>query len=214
MTRSQRVRILVVDDHRLIQTGMRYVLSSFPDLELVGEAGSGEEALALCDRCRPDVVLMDVHLPGIGGIEAASAMVERFPEVSVVMLTGSTDVRMVRAALRVGARGYVLKTTTNFDLVQSIRAASSGRSVLSPEVMDSLVGTFHPETVTAAHLTPREREILHCVVKGLNNVQIGAALHLSRSTVKYHLSNIFSKIGAATRTEAVAWAYEHELIQY
>jgi NarL family two-component system response regulator LiaR len=206
------VRVLVVDDHPLAQTGLRYFLDAFPGLELVGAARSGEEGLALCGAAQPDVVLMDLVLPGMDGIEATRRLKGRWPGVKVLVLTSSQEGAPVERALRVGATGYLLKSATAFELAQAIRAAHAGRPVLAPEATEALARAMGQAGSSGADLTAREREVLTLVARGLSNTQLAERLSITRATVKYHVGSILSKLGVATRAEAIALAYQRGLV--
>jgi two-component system, NarL family, response regulator LiaR len=206
------IRVLVVDDHPLAQEGLRYFLYASPWMQLVGTASSGEEALALCDGVRPDVVLMDLMMPGIGGVETTRRLKARFPQVRVLVLSSFPDGDLVEEALRAGASGYLLKTATAFEVAQGVRAAHAGRAVLAPEATEALAAAMHRGNRPGSDLTERERDVLALMAEGLPNEQIGARLSITPATVKYHAGSIFSKLGVATRAEAVALAYRHRLV--
>jgi NarL family two-component system response regulator LiaR len=212
MSETYRIRVLIVDDHPLAQSGLRNFIEAFSDFELVGIASSGEEAIACCGRTQPDVILMDMLMPGIGGVEATQAIRQRWPQIRVVALTSSHDSDLVKRALQAGAIGYLLKNVSAIDLAQAIRAAVVGRPVLSQEATAALVQSVHQDSGLGSDLTEREREVLQLVAQGLSNMDIGERLSISRSTVKYHLASIFSKLGVSGRLEAVALAYQHRLV--
>jgi two-component system, NarL family, response regulator LiaR len=217
MTETQPIRVLIVDDHALVRTGLKLFLMAFDDLELVGEAASGEEAISSCCQLQPDVVLMDLAMPGIGGATATSTIRHQCPQVQVIALTNFQDVEMVQAALQAGAIGYLLKNVTAEELASAIRSAHSGRATLAPEATQALVQaarqpTSPPTTEVADTLTPREREVLLLMAKGLSNPEIAERLTVSPVTVKFHVSNILSKLGCTSRTEAVAQAIQQSLI--
>lgn len=211
MSESKTIRVLVVDDHPLAHTGMRHFLNAFHDLELVGEASTGSEALALCDRVYPDVILMDMVMPGMDGVATTRAIRQRFPQIEIIALTSYREGDLVERALRAGAISYLLKNVTAFDLAQAIRAASAGRAVLAQEATEALVATMHAPNSPGTDLTEREREVLGLLVQGLSNPQIAERLSISRATVKFHIGSIFSKLGVASRSEAIALAYQRHL---
>jgi NarL family two-component system response regulator LiaR len=207
-----RIRVLIVDDHEMVRTGLATFLRVAPDLELVGEAASGEEAVRLCREVRPDVVLMDMVMPGLDGAAATSAIREACPEARVIVLTSFPEEDLVQRALQPGAVSYLLKNVRAADLTSAIRAARVGRSTLAPEAAQALVQRATRPTPPGADLTPREREVLALLVHGLSNRAIAERLVISRSTADFHVSNILGKLGVASRTEAVALAVQHHLV--
>lgn len=217
MTEVKPIRVLIADDHALVRTGLKLFLKAFDDLMLVGEASSGEEALRLCSCTETDVVLMDLMMPGMGGVAATQAIRQQCPRTRVIALTNFQDVEMVQAALRAGATGYLLKNVTADELAAAIRAARAGRSTLAPEATQALIQVARQSDATPAalreSLTPREQEVLGWMVKGLSNSEIAERLVVSPVTVKFHVSNILSKLGCANRTEAVALAVQGKLVR-
>lgn len=210
MTTPSLIRVLIVDDHPLAQAGARHFLNALPDLELVGEASSGAEALELCARVAPDVVLMDVMMPQMDGIETTRALKARFPSVRVLMLTSFSEGNVVQQAMQAGASGYLLKNATAMELAQAIRAAHAGRSALAPEATEALLEAMRAPADLA--LTEREREVLALMADGLSNAQIAERLVVSAATVKFHVGGIFSKLGVTSRAEAIALAYKRRLV--
>ncbi len=210
---SNKIRVMIVDDHAVVRSGLATFLMACDDMELVGEAGSGEEALRLCARARPDVVLMDLVLPGMDGATATRRIREQCPDIQVVVLTSFKDQELVQGALQAGAIGYLLKDVTATELANAIRAAYAGKPTLASEAAQALIAaTRRPAERLGFDLTEREREVLALMVQGLNNNQIAERLVVSVSTAKFHVSSILSKLGAATRTEAVALALQHKLV--
>jgi two-component system, NarL family, response regulator LiaR len=205
------IRVMIVDDHPLAQSGLRNFLSGFPDLELVGEAHDGGEALGVYERVRHDVVLMDLLMPGMGGVAATQAIRARDRAARVLVVTSSYEADLIDQALKAGAVGYLLKNVSAFELAQAIRAAYAGRSAMSPEVVDAIVQRKHAEQ-QGIELSERERAVLQLLVIGRSNPQMAEELHLSRATIKYHLANIFAKLGVESRGEAIARAYELRLV--
>jgi NarL family two-component system response regulator LiaR len=212
MTPPDRIRVLIVDDHAVVRSGLATFLQAFEDFELVGEAGDGTEAVRLCAQISPDVVLMDLLMPEMDGIAATRAIREQHPEVRVIALTSFQDQDRVQAALDAGALGYLLKNVSAEELARAIRSARAGRPTLAPEATQALIHAATRPPEPGHDLTPREREVLALMVKGLNNAEIAKRLVVNRSTAKFHVSNILTKLGAASRTEAVALALTHHLI--
>jgi NarL family two-component system response regulator LiaR len=212
MTKTTPIRVLVVDDHAVVRGGLRLFLLAFDDLELVGEANSGEKALAQCAELRPDVALMDLVMPGMGGVEAIRLLRERHPHVQVIALTSFPEDELVQAALRAGAISYLLKTISAGDLAAAIRAAAAGQPTLAPEATQALLRQAGPPPL-GHDLTERERQVLALLVQGLSNADIAARLVVSESTAKFHVSNILAKLHAGSRAEAVAIALQNGLVE-
>jgi len=211
MTETNPIRVVLVDDHAMVRTGLRNFLLAYNDLELVGEAANGEEALSLCAQTHPDVVLMDMVMPGVDGAEATQAIRQRHPQVQVIALTSFREEDLVERALKAGAISYLLKNVSAGELAEAIRAAYTGQSTLAPEAAQALdKSTTHPPPL-GPYLTRRELEVLALMIEGLTNAQIAERLVISRSTVKFHVGGILSKLGAANRAEAVALAVQHHL---
>ena len=216
MTETQPIRVLIVDDQALVRTGLKLFLMAFEDHQLVGEAATGEEAIRKCSQLQPDVVLMDLAMPGMGGAAATRVIREEQPQTQVIALTNFQDVDMVQQALRAGAIGYLIKNVTADELATAIRAAHAGRPTLAPEATQALVqATRQPVSLapgTPDGLTAREQEVLVLMARGLSNPEIAEQLTVSTVTVKFHVSNILSKLGCTSRTEAVAHAVQQHLI--
>jgi len=203
---------MIVDDHDIVRGGIRFLLLAFDDIELVGEARGGEEALGTCERVRPDVVLMDIVMPHMDGVAATQALRERHPGVQVLVLTTFHEDDMVQRAMQAGAIGYVLKDISPHELAEAIRAAYAGRPTLAAEAVQALVHAAAPSPKLGDDLSAREREVLALMVEGLSNAQIGERLVISTATAKYHVRGILAKLGASTRSEAMALAWQHNLV--
>lgn len=209
---SQPIRVMLVDDHTMVRRGLATFLKVFDDLELAGEAESGQAAIQLCAKLQPDVILMDMVMPDMNGATATRAIRERFPKVQVLALTSFKEEELVKSALEAGAIGYLLKDVSADDLVRAIRAAHAGRATLSPEAAQALVHAASQPPVPGYDLTERERAVLALMVEGLNNTQIAGRLTVSPSTIKSHVSNILAKLGVTSRTEAVTLALRNRII--
>jgi DNA-binding NarL/FixJ family response regulator len=202
---SERIRILLADDHTLFRDGLRALFNSLPDTEVVGEAASGAQAIQQAEKHQPDVVLMDVQMPGINGIEATRQIVHTSPHIGVVIVTMFEDDDSVFAAMRAGARGYVLKGADQAEMLRVIRAVAQGEALFGAPIAARLVNFFaapHPLQVFP-ELTEREREVLGLIAQGYNNTEIASQLVLSIKTVRNHVSNIFSKLQVADRAQAI-----------
>lgn len=211
-TPSKPIRVMLVDDHTMVRRGLTAFLKAFDELEVAGEAESGQAAIQLCATLKPDVILMDMVMPDMNGATATRTIREKFPEVQVIALTSFNEEGLVKSALEAGAIGYLLKDVSADDLFKAIVAAQAGQATLSPEAAQALVpATTHPDA-PGFDLTERERAVLGLMAEGLNNTQIAGRLVVSPSTVKSHVSNILSKLGVASRTEAVALALRHKLL--
>jgi NarL family two-component system response regulator LiaR len=214
MTEIKPIRVMLVDDHAVVRSGLGAFLLAFDDLELVGEAASGERAIALCGQVQPDVVLMDLMMPGMDGVAATRAIRERFPQIQVIALTSFKEKEWVEGALKAGAIGYLLKDVSAEVLANAIRTAAAGKPTLAAEAAQVLIqSTRATAEAPGFDLTDREREVLALMADGLNNQQIAERLVLSVSTAKFHVSSILSKLGAASRTEAVSIALKNHLVK-
>ena len=212
MSPSQTIRVMLVDDHTMVRRGLATFLKVYDDLELVGEAGSGEDAVQICAQVLPDVILMDLMMPDMDGATATRLIRQQFPKVRVVALTSFIEEGLVQDALQAGAISHLLKDVSADELARAIRAAHSGRATLSPEAAQALVDAANQPPVPGQDLTERERVVLALMVEGLNNTQIAGRLVVRPSTIKTHVSHILSKLGVASRTEAVALAMRHRLV--
>lgn len=213
MSETTTVRVMIVDDHDMVRRGLAVFLHVSPDLELVGEARDGSEAIAVCERLQPDVILMDLVLPRMSGAEATRAIRQRWPHIRVIALTSFQEKDLVREALAAGAIGYLLKNVSMADLAAAIHSAYAGRSTLAPEAIEVLIEEESEDLPVGADLTEREREVLGLMVAGLSNPEIAERLIISRATAKAHVSNILSKLEVSNRAEAVAIAVERHLVR-
>jgi NarL family two-component system response regulator LiaR len=208
---------MIVDDHSMVRRGLATILKVKSDLELVGEANNGREAVQMCKESQPDVILMDLVMPEMGGAEATELIRKECPSIQVIALTSFQEKELVREALQAGAIGYLLKNVSADDLAAAIREAHAGRSTLAPEAIQALIQADSPGAISDQEpsetfgLTPREREVLALMVEGLNNPEIAERLVVSRSTAKAHVSNILSKLGVSNRAEAITMALQHRL---
>jgi two-component system, NarL family, response regulator LiaR len=212
MTATRPIRVMVVDDHAVVRSGLTAFLRAYDDLELAGEARNGEEAVRLCAQLLPDVVLMDLVMPGMDGVAATQAIRQSCPQTQVVILTSFKEETLVQKVLRAGAIGYLLKDVQAEELAEAIRLTHAGQSILSPEATQALIHTAAQPLQPGYDLSDREREVLGLMVKGLNNSEIAIQLIVSLSTVKHHVSHILSKLGVMNRAEAVALAVQHHLV--
>lgn len=209
---SQPIRVMLVDDHTMVRRGLATFLKIFDDMQLAGEADSGEAAIQLCAQVLPDVILMDMVMPDMDGAATTRAIRRQFPHVQVLALTSFKEGELVKHALEAGAIGYLLKDVSADELAAAIRAAHAGRATLSPEAAQALVETANQPPAPGLDLTERELEVLALMVEGLNNTQIASRLTVSSSTIKSHVSNILSKLGVTSRTEAVTLALRNHII--
>ena len=212
MSNETPIRVMVVDDHAVVRSGLSKFLLVYPDLELVGEADSGEEAVQRCQLLRPDVVLMDLKMPGMDGVTATRLIRQSYPATQVVVLTSFHDEAMVQGALQAGAIGFLLKDVTAAELAQAVRSARAGRMTLASEATQALINAAIQPPPPGDDLTSREREVLALMVEGLSNNQIADRLVLSVSTVKFHVSSILSKLGVESRVAAVTLAIQRHLV--
>jgi len=208
------IRVLVVDDHDVVREGITGFLNAFDDLELVGEARNGEEALALCGEVQPDVILMDIVMPIMDGVEATQQILVHYPQTKVVILSSFGDEEKVLSALQAGALSYLLKNASIHEVARTVRAAHAGNSTLAPDVAQTLIRSKTRSPDPNYNLTERELAVLALMIKGQNNPQIAEQLYLSRSTVKFHVSTILAKLGVSNRTEAVKLAVEQDLMPH
>lgn len=213
-----KTRILLVDDHDIVRLGLMTLLNDQPDMEVIGEASTAAEAVRTVESLSPDVVLMDIRLPGEGGIEATRQVTAKFPNVKVVMLTSFADDELVMRAISAGAVGYVLKQVGNEELIRAIQAAARGEAVLDPSTTARLLSRVREaerkaEEDAFRELTDREMDVLMHLAKGKTNAEIGRLLNLSEKTAGNYVSNMLEKLHLSNRIELAAYAYEHHLFE-
>lgn len=210
----EKIHVLIADDHPLFRDGLRALLASLPEAEVVGEAATGEEVIAQAVALGPDVIFMDVQMPGVNGIEATRRILYRAPHIGVIVLTMFEDDDSVFAAMRAGARGYLLKGADQEEIVRALKAVASGEALFGPAIAQRMMNFFHDLSgaprptpqLAFPELTDREREVLHLIAQGHNNTEIAERLSLSPKTVRNHVSNIFSKLQVADRAQAIVRA--------
>jgi DNA-binding NarL/FixJ family response regulator len=207
------IRVVIADDHTLFRDGLRALLTSIPDIQIVGEAATGQETIAQAAELQPDLILMDIQMPDLNGIEATRQILRTSPHVGIIVLTMFEDDDSVFAAMRAGARGYVLKGADQAVLLRAVHAVASGESLFGPEIAQRLIGFFSNLEPTSRpelfpELTDREREVLGLIAEGLPNAEIAEKLVISMKTVRNHVSNIFSKLQVADRAQAAIRARE------
>lgn len=212
MNVAQTIRVMLVDDHNVVRSGLATFLRAYEDLELAGEAKNGLEAVDLCQQYKPDVILMDLLMPGMDGIAATHTILAQDPEIKIIAMTSFEDEELVQGVLAAGAISYLLKNVTSDELAKAIRDAVSGRSTLSPEAARVLVEATRPTKQPLFDLTEREQEVLSLVVQGHSNQQIADAMVISLATVKAHVSSILSKLQVSSRAEAIAYAIKHKIV--
>lgn len=217
MSSDNPARVLLVDDHRMVRQGLRFFLSTQPNMTVVGEAATAEEALHLVDSLRPDVVLMDIVLPNLSGIEAMHTINERHPEVSVIVLSAFVDTSKVVQAIQAGAAGYLMKDVDPQELTAAIQATRQGKLYLHPEAARRLAEAMRPDPdqyePTPDVLTERELEVLRLVTHGLSNQEISVQLNITLKTVKAHVSSILQKLGVENRVQAALYALRHHIVE-
>ena len=213
-----KTRILLVDDHALVRLGLMTLLNDQPDMEVVGEANTAAEAVSAAEKLQPDVILMDIRLPGEGGIEATRQITARFPNSKVVMLTSFADDELILRAINAGAVGYVLKQVGNDELLRAIQAAARGEALLDPSTTARLLTRVREADRKAIEdafrdLSDREMDVLVHLARGRTNAEIGSILNLSEKTVGNYVGKMFEKLGLKNRIELAAYAYEHHLFE-
>jgi NarL family two-component system response regulator LiaR len=213
MAETEPLRILLVDDHALVRSGLKNFIFAYDWMTVVGEAADGAEAVAFCADHPVDVVLMDIVMPGMDGVEATRQILALGKPVKVIVLTSYYEQEMVEQAFKAGAISYLLKNVSAAELAQAIRAAFAGRATLAPEATEALINAARQKPGLGPDLTERELQVLTLLVRGQSNSEIATQFNISLATVKYHLSNIFNKLGAKSRVEAVTIALKHNLVE-
>lgn len=213
MNDNTPIRVIIADDHAMVRVGLSTILESLPDMHLVAEANNGNEAIELCKTFHPDVILMDVKMPGMDGIQATQQIKTRFPDVQVIVITSYDETNLVNKALQAGAIGYLLKNVSASELGSAIRNAKLNKPTLAPEATQALIHASTHDKSFDFDITDRELDVLQLMVKGLSNAEIAQHLQISRFTVKNHVSSIFSKLDVASRTEAATLAIQHHLVE-
>lgn len=212
MAAEKQIRVMIVDDHKVVRSGLSAFLMAYDDLTLVAEADSGEKALSLCQESSPDVVLMDLVMPKMNGAEATEALLKQCRSLKVIALTSFKEQDLVESVLKAGAIGYLLKDVDAEELAEAIRQAYAGKPTLAPEAAQVLIQASRQPYKPGIDLTEREKEVLQLLVEGLTNPEIANRLYVSKSTVKFHVSSILSKLQVSSRTEAVAKALQENLL--
>ena len=213
MTKQDKIRIIIVDDHQVVRQGLEMFLKTYDDLELIGQASGGLDAVQLCTDLQPDVVLMDMVMPDLSGIETMKRVLKLHPEIKIIALTSFTDdSSMVQGALQAGASGYLFKDVGIDELHNAIRSAYQGKPVLTPDAARMLIEASTQPKPETYHLTDRELDVLALMVEGMSNRQIAHQLSISYSTVRFHVSSILSKLNVESRTEAVTVALRNNLV--
>lgn len=207
------IRVFIADDHNMVRRGLLTLLEEFEDLRVIGEAGDGEMAFNACRELCPDVVLMDMIMPRMNGVTATGKIRDACPQTQIIALTSFSDEENVQAALKAGAIGYLMKNVSGDELANAIRRAYAGQTTLAPEAAQVLIKATTRPPALGHDLTERELEVLALMIEGLNNREIGERLVISSSTVKNHVSSILSKLATTSRTQAVALAVEHKILE-
>lgn len=213
MNDKEKIRVMVVDDHLVVREGLIALLETFPDFKMVGEAGSGEEAVQLCAEVEPDVILMDLVMPDVSGVEATRTIRQRYPDCQVLAVTSFKETEMVRGVLEAGAIGYLLKTVSADELAEAIRSAHRGELTVAADASSVVLEAITSPPAPGRDLTERELDVLELLVQGLSNSEIAARLGVSPNTVKNHLRSIYSKLDVSTRTAATTLAIKHGLVE-
>jgi NarL family two-component system response regulator LiaR len=209
---EQPIKVLLVDDHEMVRIGLAAVLGTEPDIEVVGEASNGEEGIRLAEEYRPDVVLMDLVMDGMDGIETTKRLLKVVPDCKVIVLTSYLDDEKIYPVIEAGAFSYLLKTSRAHEIAGAIRSAMKGQPILESQVASKIMNRFRqPKQMPHDQLTEREMEVLKLIAKGKSNQELADELHIGIKTVKFHVTNILAKLGVEDRTQAAIYAYKHGL---
>ncbi|ARU60097.1 DNA-binding response regulator [Tumebacillus avium] len=207
------VRVVLCDDHTILRDGLRNLLNSEDDLEVVGEAADGKQAIELVESLQPDVVIMDINMPGLGGVEAVERLIAKYPSLRILILTMFNQDEYLFRTMQAGACGYLLKDSPVTEVIDAIRTVMQGGSVLHPDLTHKLLASYREkEKPDGEKLSPREHEVLTTLVKGLSNKEIAEHLFISETTVKLHISNIYRKLGVKSRSQAIMHAVKEKLV--
>jgi NarL family two-component system response regulator LiaR len=212
MSDPKMIKVMIVDDHPVVRDGLKNMFMVYDDLELVGEAENGNAALLLCEKIPPDVILMDIVMPGMDGIVTTRAVLDKFPGVRVIILTSYPKDDLIQKSLEAGATGYMLKNASIDDLANAIRSAYAGRPTLAPEATQALIRAKTSPQTPGSDLSKREKEVLELIIQGLSNEEIAERLVISTATAKHHVSACIQKLGASNRTEAAFLAEQYGLV--
>jgi NarL family two-component system response regulator LiaR len=213
MSKKNKIKVMIVDDHPLVRHGIKTVFEAYDDLILVAEADNGKKAVELCEKHKPDIVLMDMVMPILDGAEATEHIIKKWPDVKIIALTSFDDKDLIKKSLKAGAISYILKNISGAKLVKTIKDVYKGNFILSSQATKILLSELRETQDENIKLTGREKEILTLIVEGLSNKEISKRLFLSSSTVQFHVSNILSKLGVSKRTEAVYLALKQKLVE-
>ena len=209
MNHFSKIKVIIADDHAVLRDGIKYICMTTSDIELVGEAANGEDALKLCHELQPDVALVDLMMPGIDGIATTRMIREQYPDVKILILTSFSTQDLVHQAIEAGANSYILKDASTEEIINSIRLTYNGLTIMSTDVTEILAAPLPFDVI----FTPRQLQVLKLMIQGLNNTQIGKILCISSYTARFHVSEILNKLGVSNRTEAVSLALRQKLVQ-
>jgi len=213
MTEKKIIKVVVADDHPLVRHGIKTVFEAYDDIEVVAEAENGKEAIEICEKYKPDIVIMDMVMPILDGAEATSQLINKFPDIKVIALTSFNDKDLIKKSLKAGAISFILKNITGAKLVKTIRDVYKGKYELSTYATKILLTELREKNDDNINLTKREKEILALIVEGLSNKEIAKRMFLSNSTIQFHVSNVLSKLGVSKRTEAAYLALKQKLVE-
>ena len=212
------IRVLLCDDHTILRDGLRNLLNAEPDIEVVGEAADGQQAIELIEELQPDVTIMDINMPGLNGVDAVERLTARDPNLRILMLTMYNHDEYLFRTIRAGARGYLLKDSPVSEVIEAIRKVMTGGSVLHPELTNKLLESYRGQTAEpeehADKLSSREQQVLAAVVNGLSNKEIAEQLFITETTVKLHVTNIYRKLGVKSRSQAIMKAVKEKLVRF